>query len=143
MVIEEFLAQNYPGLLSGGLTQDEVSTRFAAALQAPGYVIPCLHDSTKLQVGADGTEALEKIASSSPISNETLEALRTFLVSTVMPLPKVKEFVLSKVPELDPLFEIWDASMMKSMTLTSVGIAIAAANARRRIGHQADLSIWI
>jgi hypothetical protein len=41
------------------------------------------------------------------------------------------------------LFDIWNNSEMKHMTLTSVGIAIAQANFRRKTGKTIDLSIWI
>jgi hypothetical protein len=40
-------------------------------------------------------------------------------------------------------FEIWFASPMKNLTLTSVGIAIGHANIKRFAGEFANLSIWI
>jgi hypothetical protein len=41
------------------------------------------------------------------------------------------------------LFDIWENSKMKSMSLTSVGIAIAQANFKRKTGDMIDLGIWI
>lgn len=44
---------------------------------------------------------------------------------------------------MENLFDIWKNSAMKNMTLTSVGIAIAQANFRRKTGLSLDLDIWI
>jgi hypothetical protein len=41
------------------------------------------------------------------------------------------------------LYDRWQNSGMANFTLTSVGIAIAHANLRRRTGMSADLGIWI
>jgi len=41
------------------------------------------------------------------------------------------------------LLDFWDNSSMKHLTLTSVGIAIATANLRRKTGISVDLDIWI
>ena len=41
------------------------------------------------------------------------------------------------------LADVWDNSSLKSMTLTSVGMAIGHANFQRLSGDQAPLSIWI
>jgi len=43
----------------------------------------------------------------------------------------------------ETLADTWDKSSLKSMTLTSVGIAIGHANFQRHSGDQASLSIWI
>lgn len=41
------------------------------------------------------------------------------------------------------LADVWDNSSLRSMTLTSVGMAIGHANFQRLSGDQAPLSIWI
>lgn len=43
----------------------------------------------------------------------------------------------------ETLADVWDDSSLKSMTLTTVGIAIGHANFQRLSGDQAPLSIWI
>jgi hypothetical protein len=40
-------------------------------------------------------------------------------------------------------FDIWDETPMKSKTLTSVGIAIAHANIKKRTDRDLNLSIWM
>ena len=56
---------------------------------------------------------------------------------------EVKEYLLNLRPDLNSLFDVWENSHVKSLTLTSVGIAIAHANIQRKIGEQFNLSIWI
>lgn len=43
----------------------------------------------------------------------------------------------------ETLADVWDKSSLRSMSLTSVGIAIGHANFQRVSGDQAPLSIWI
>ena len=56
---------------------------------------------------------------------------------------EVKEYILSARPGLQNLFDVWNGSSMSKMTLTTVGIAIAHANFRRRTGQQLDLDVWV
>ena len=50
---------------------------------------------------------------------------------------------LLTIPGLPQLMEGWNEAHLGQMRLTSVGIAIAHANIRRRTGVEFDLGIWI
>ena len=41
------------------------------------------------------------------------------------------------------IFDVWENSGLKLLRLTSVGIAIAQANFRKKTNLPVDLSIWI
>ena len=56
---------------------------------------------------------------------------------------EVKDFLKQQGDFMNSLFEVWDNSPLKSVTLTSVGIAVAIANLRRKTDITADLGIWI
>ena len=54
---------------------------------------------------------------------------------------EVKEYLLKQGIFMEKLFDMWELS--KLMSLTSVGIAIAQANYRKKTGESIDLSKWI
>jgi hypothetical protein len=56
---------------------------------------------------------------------------------------EVWKVLVELCPEINDLLDIWSNSSMKNMTLTSVGIALAHANIRRKTNENWDLSIWI
>jgi hypothetical protein len=51
--------------------------------------------------------------------------------------------IIAARPKFERLFQAWDNSPLGSFTLTTVGIAIAHANVRRKINDKSDLSVWI
>ena len=46
-------------------------------------------------------------------------------------------------PYMASMIDVWENSLMKNFTLTSVGIAIGHANVKKNLGEFTDLSIWI
>ncbi len=54
-----------------------------------------------------------------------------------------QEVVASAASCMEHLVHTWTNSKLKSLTLTSVGIAIGHANLRRVTGDHFDLRIWI
>jgi len=47
---------------------------------------------------------------------------------------EIKEYLIKVAPEIEPLFELWKDSQLSKYQLTTVGIAIAQANFRRKTG---------
>jgi hypothetical protein len=60
-----------------------------------------------------------------------------------MQASEVKEYLKNKGEFMVTLFDVWENSSLKSITMTSVGIALAQANFRRKTGITIDLGIWI
>jgi hypothetical protein len=65
----------------------------------------------------------------------------------IFPSPSTEEEICTTLcrmsPEISGLVLGWDSSTLKHLTLTSVGIAIAIANIRRKTGQEFDLGQWI
>jgi len=75
---------------------------------------------------------------------EQMEAtLLSLFNSTRMSDEDVKKYMTETRPELNHLFETWQTSFLSHFTLTTVGIAVAQANFRRKTGIKLDLSIWV
>ena len=84
-------------------------------------------------------DTLDNVCSTIGVEPEKLKQLQG---QKAMPEPKVREYLVSVRPRMQELFEVFDTHM-KSMELASVGIAIAHANMKRKLGVDADLSVWI
>jgi hypothetical protein len=68
---------------------------------------------------------------------------KNFLNARKLTDEQVKMKAAEWVPELNPLFDIWDNSSMKQFTLTSVGLGIAHAAVRSKTGFDSKLSVWV
>lgn len=140
--LEPLITQTYPGLLSRGFSDAELAAVFPGGAP-PSMITKSLHDPTLLQVKAAHPDVLDEMATNGLLTAEQATKLKALLTDRVMPPDQVRAWVISRVPELAGLFECWNGSHLKNMKLTSVGMAIAAANARRRAGINVDLSIWV
>lgn len=149
--IERVFRETYSGLFCRGFKKDEFlyqiisgntfSSEEINALEA--LFIPCLHNSNLYQLNAKDDEDLEELCTSMGISKENIAKIKDIYSKYLMSEQEVKEFLRKVHPCMDKLFDYWDNSYMKNMVLTSVGIAIAHANIRRKINESFDLSIWI
>ncbi|WP_217491265.1 LPO_1073/Vpar_1526 family protein, partial [Vibrio breoganii] len=77
------------------------------------------------------------------LDDEIKLKLKQLFESSTKPANEVKEMLIDAIPEMEKVFEVWAKSSFDQFELTSVGIAIAHANYRRKIGDTMDLSIWI
>ncbi len=55
----------------------------------------------------------------------------------------IKEKCIEIKPYMENVFDVWNNSLLKNMSLTSVGITIGHANIKRFVGEFSNLSIWI
>lgn len=83
----------------------------------------------------------EKI--SNKYGNDIKNALKSFYNSYLLNDNEIKQKLLGVNPKFIDLLDKWDNLVISSMTLTSVWIAIAHANMKRKVWIDADLSIWI
>jgi len=65
-----------------------------------------------------------------------------FNKSTMQP-KQVKEYIVGIDGSLNKIFEVWENTPFMNLELTSVGIAIAHSNYRRKTGRAMNLSKWI
>jgi hypothetical protein len=96
-----------------------------------------------LQIGVLDDDTLEHISNQNGLDEEVKAKLKQYFTKTTKNQSDVKKILLEVIPEMEKIFDIWNESSFNKLELTSVGIAIAHANYRRRTGETMDLSIWI
>ena len=105
--------------------------------------MPCLNDSSKVQVRANSKELLEKDFEEHAIPPDDRTKISALFDTGKMNNDEIREKCIEIRPYMSGLFETWLESEMRHFMLTSVGIAIGHANIKRLDGEFADLSIWI
>jgi hypothetical protein len=153
---------------SGAATQELTSINLAAAFKAI-YVglFTKGFDATNMNDLTDKYPKLKKMFQDAPIENRmmlppvTIGLLEKLLesagvheksdVDRLMNAQKsdllgdadVLQNLIDTRKGFETLADVWDNSSLRSMALTSVGMAIGHANFQRLSGDQAPLSIWI
>jgi hypothetical protein len=141
--ISEAMGRTYPGLFSRGFSEEAVTASSLNIAEVRPALIRCLHNHELLQVAALDHDAISGQCEKLQFSDTVCWGLKNLQTANTMGEVEVRKYILEARPDAVPLFERWDATDLKHMTLTSVGIAIAHANIRRRIGEHFDLSIWM
>lgn len=141
--IEDNFADSYKGLFSKGFSMEEFKSVLKDEKLSTTVLSPCLHNENLFQVSSVDDAQLEKICVDAGADRNLVEGIKKLQNSKIMTSKEVKDFVIGLDPLIKQLFEIWEESPLRMVTLTSVGIAIAQANIKRKISEQYNLSIWI
>jgi hypothetical protein len=141
--LEDQFRKNYSGLFSKGFTQQELDSVLNGVTIPSSLIMPCLNDNNLLQIGALYDKRIEDLLEGSNVGIELLNDIKQLQNSKIMQPQEIKNVLIDLHPTFKELFDTWDNSHLKVMTLTSVGIAIGHANLRRKISDHYDLNIWI
>jgi hypothetical protein len=141
--LEPLLSNSRHGQFLKGFDEKEVNIRGISIGLDPRFFIPCLNDSSRMQIRAINKRSLEKDFEEYAIVPEDRAKIRSLFEVGKMSESEIKAKCIEIRPKMSELFEIWSNSAIKHFTLTSVGIAIGHANIKRLIGEFSDLSIWI
>jgi hypothetical protein len=141
--IEDRILKTYKGIFCKGFTKEQFEATGIPMDKYPSIVIQCLQDNTKFQLGAIDDEAFEQIAKEKGVDEGEISKLKPLMNNHQMNVGETKELIMQQGDFMNILFDVWDNSPLKNMTLTSVGIAVATANLRRKTGISVDLGIWI
>lgn len=141
--IETIFQARYKGLFSKGFTIEDYNVNVSSEDLHKKYITSCLHDKEKHQIAFLDDEVLEETLKSDNVSIEFINKLKSYFTQTTLQPNEVKEYLKSRGDFMPTLFDIWDNSSLKAITMTSVGIALAQANFRRKTGITFDLGIWI
>jgi hypothetical protein len=141
--LEQRLRETYKAFFSSGFSEDELKAEIGDSHNLEGIIIPCFHDASKLQFGVRDDSILEHIANQNGLDQTVVAKLKQYFTKTTKNQNEIKSMLLEAIPEMEKIFDIWNKSSFNQLELTSVGIAIAHANYRRRTGETMDLSIWI
>lgn len=141
--LENNLRKTYKGFFSKGFTKEELETELGDIEQLKINLIPCFHDNSKLQIGVLDDENLDKSFDELGVSNDLRPKIKSFFEKTTMSGSEIKSLLEGIDDKMKKLFEVWKDSYFKNFDLSSMGIAIAHANYRRKTNETMDLTIWI
>lgn len=140
--IQEILKSTYWGLFCKGFSIEQFK-QATKLPQAVNLLTNCLHDHSLYQINAIDINVINKIGTDMGLIKEDIEKIKDFQNKYMMTNDEIKNISIKANSEVLKLYDIWSNSAMKNMTLTSVGIAIAQANIRRRTNISFDLGVWI
>ena len=141
--LENNLKRRYQAIFSKGFSKEEFETEVGEFDTYGKLTIPCLHDATKLQISTINEEVLIQKMNEDKIEQAIQNKLKAFFNKTTMNNQEVKDYIISINGEMEKIFTLWQDSIFKKLELSSVGVAIAHANYRRKTGKTMDLSNWI
>lgn len=141
--IERFFLNSYSGLFSKGFSEERFKNETGLTEEFRKLTTRCLHNSESYQFNRVDTSAIEDMCKMHGISEEVKSKIIALHNATTMAEPEVQEYLLSVCPQLNRLFSLWKNSSISSFSLTTVGVAIAQANFRRRTGIKLNLETWV
>lgn len=86
---------------------------------------------------------LEEYLKEKRIDEKIIKKLSSIYESHIKNANEVKGKILGETENGKKLLEIWEKSQLKHLSLTSVGIAIAAAYFEQTVGEKINIDIWI
>ncbi|MGC5001174.1 LPO_1073/Vpar_1526 family protein [Streptomyces sp. DT203] len=137
------ISVTYPALFVRGFTREQISEP-SRNVGFPA-IIPCLRDPEKFQVSAMNKDVLERSLIPEQGLEEHSAELNRLLETNLMTAEEIEEEISALHPHLRTLIDVWSSSSMRHCTLTSVGIAVGHANARRTLGDEfnAGIDVWV
>lgn len=142
-MLPDIFLQSYPGLFSKGFSLDQFRTEINNQSIESKLLINCLNDSTKHQERGLDSQVMKDMYDKNSLSVETAKQLENFFNTHRMSADEVKNKLSELWPIWDKLLDYWTTTNANCLNLTSVAIAIAIANIKRKTGHTYDLNIWI
>jgi hypothetical protein len=136
------LKANYGGVLGMGFDRAQLESHLPDGKKNAMdlLIIPSLHDASKLQPSAITFDVLKLNSAQTGLTEGDLQHVWNLFQGTI---PDLKELLKPFVPDIELLFDLWENTALNRFDLTSLGIAIGHANAKRVISFDAPLNIWI
>jgi hypothetical protein len=130
------------GIFTNGFVPDDVGPMFRENSSFVDYLIPCLRQPAKMQVSILRRSEIDDQLVRDNNTEFSAELLRLSRLGELTDDEVVSEALL-KVPQLSRLELAWTSTSMKSMVLTSVGIALGHTYWRRFGEDDTPLSLWL
>lgn len=141
--IEAIFRKTYPGIFAKGFPGSEISEIVTNNPVSQQMFTQCLRDPQLFQVNAIDEQIIRSRAKENNLDDVATQKIVDLQNRYLMSEAEVKDYLKSAHVCMERVFDVWDDSSIKNMTLTSVGIALGHANIRRITGETDDLSIWI
>ncbi|GAA1698879.1 hypothetical protein GCM10009808_15480 [Microbacterium sediminicola] len=138
------VAAGHEGLFTKGFMAVDVKPDLLVALRENHLVGGALRDANRLQLSAGSEFDLTRLVESAGMSDR-LPEIRVLMGKGRMSDDEIADEVVRYIPEIQLLRETWDSNeaQLKSLNLTSVGIALGHAYWSRFTGNKASLKRWL
>ena len=139
----EILRRTYSSIFHHGFPDEEINragfdVRDLADMLAPAYEGSMLHRFVALN-----ERELRDVCKQRGFDAKQTDALVHLIGTNLMQDHDVLKILTAIDSRVNRLVDVWNDSPLGQITLTTVGIAIAVANIRRRFGVSFDLKNWI
>jgi len=141
--INDILKQTYPGVFTKGFSKEQFDSEIGGIDGSEKLLIPCLRDNSLFQLNAMNFDVLKNQMKVKGVIETEFPKIEAFWKKYLISDAEIKTDLINKNENMTIIYDVWENSPMKSMSLTSVGIAIAHAYTRSKTGDSDDLSIWI
>lgn len=141
--LEEIIGETYQGLFLKGFEKEELVKRNVSVELDEKFFIQCMNDSTKLQNNALNKKNIQHQFEQKLFSEDDSVKLISIFNEFKMSNVEIKEKTIQIRPFMKDVFDAWADTPMRSLKLTSVGMAIGHANIKRFVGEFAQLDMWI
>ncbi|QBQ54006.1 LPO_1073/Vpar_1526 family protein [Nitrosococcus wardiae] len=141
--IVKILMQNYKAVFCKGFEREQLSDIAEESPNIWNVIIPCPHNVNLVQARGMDDDIIKTLCEQQAISDENTNKLIQINNGQMMNKQEATDYLKSISPKFEKFLEDMKKSSFKSLDLTSVGIAIAHAHSRKKVGFDADLSIWI
>lgn len=141
--IISMLRNKYQAFFSKGYSKELIKSIEEVDQNINKIHIPCLQNNSLIQAGGINDETIREMCRINEISEASTVSLIKINQNSLMNDIEAANFLEEIAPGFEKLLDDARKSAFINMELTSVGIAIAHAHSRKKVGFTADLSIWI
>lgn len=141
--IVQNLMKTYKAIFCKGFKRELLDEITKECPQIQKVIIPCQQNVNLVQAAGMDDEAIKNMCTEHSIPENHTNSLLQLNNKEMMNKNEATEFLNKLCPKFEKFLADVQKTQFKSLELTSVGIAIAHAHSRKKVGFDADLSIWI
>ena len=141
--IYEIIKDSYPGIFSKGFSKNEYEKLQIEKPLTDSLFKKDTKNGDKYFIYATSYDDLDRIASMQGFNSEDKSKLNNLLKQSLMSEGDVKKVIDDYCNFMLEPMEIFNKTAISHFFLSSVGIAIAHANMKHKLGFFANLDIWI
>jgi len=132
----DILKTYYPFVFHRGFTEDQFKSSIGDIEPYREFLMPCVNDESRFQFGFLKQSDLKRAADEKGLSEDIVKQLAILRHSSdIHAGQEPLDFLLGIQPNISKLFDIWDKTSLSTFDMTTVGVAIAQANFKRKTGR--------
>lgn len=141
--IYTILKDRYPGIFSKGFSKNEYEKLQIQKPLTDSLFNKATTNEDRYYIYATSYDNLDEIASRHGFNNEDKSKLKNLLKQSLMSENEIKKVISDNCNFMSEAMEIFNKTEISHFFLSSVGITIAHANMKHKLGAFANLDIWI